>query len=259
MIAIDPEECNLCGVCVERCVQNFEKTESSIEIMATNESCLICGHCVSLCPTNALVHHDMDMSNFTQLDKKAKFDADEFDTFVRSRRSVRSFKKRQVSQEVLARLVDLARYAPTGSNKQDVEILVLQDKERLARIAEITTECITEIYPKWQNADPETIARRKPDPIFHQAPTVMIFHQPKASGKTDSVIAAQTIVMSAITHGLGSCYIGFLEYAWHNREEVRELVNLPEGHSIGSVLILGYPRLKYLRAVDRQPMSVRWE
>ena len=61
-----------------------------------------------------------------------------------------------------------------------------------------------------------------------------------------------------MTLGLGTCYIGFLEYAWHNRADVRELVNLPEDHTIGSVLILGYPKLKYLRAVDRQQMKVRW-
>ncbi len=33
----------------------------------------------------------------------------------------------------------------------------------------------------------------------------------------------------------------------------------PPRHKVYSVLILGYPKLKYLRAVDRKPIEVTWE
>ncbi len=34
---------------------------------------------------------------------------------------------------------------------------------------------------------------------------------------------------------------------------------LPPHHKVYSVLILGYPQLKFLRAVDRKPIEVTWE
>ena len=259
LISIETENCNLCGICVERCANNFLQSADEITATAREDTCALCGHCVALCPTDVIVHHQMDMYNFPALDRKLKFDPDQFEEFVRGRRSIRSYKKKKIPRQDLARLVDLCRYAPTGGNKQDVEILVIEDEERNARISKLTAAFIAELYPP-PKADPgESAPPPRPDPIFYKAPAVMIFQQPKNSGKTDSVIAAQTVVLAAMTLRLGTCYIGFLEYAWHNSEEVREEVNLPDDRTIGSVLILGYPKQKYLRSVDRFPMNVRWE
>ncbi len=259
LISIDNEKCNLCGICVIRCARNFMEGEEEVSPLARDETCSVCGHCLSLCPTDAIVHNRMDMDNFPLLDRKLKFDPDEFDEFVRGRRSIRSYKKKQIPHEDLARLVDLCRYAPTGSNKQDVEILVIEDKARMDRLSKLTMGFVSKLYPQPEPVEGQPVVPPNPDPIFYQAPALMVFHQPKPSGKTDSIIAAQTVVLSAMTLGLGTCYIGFLEFAWHNSEEVRKEVGLPDDHTIGSVLILGYPKLKFLRSVDRRPMAVRWE
>ncbi len=259
LISIETENCNLCGICVERCANNFRASEDEITSTARLETCALCGHCVALCPTDVIVHHKMDMYNFPALDRKMKFDPDQFDEFVRGRRSIRSYKKKKIPHEDLARLVDLARYAPTGGNKQDVEILIIEDEKRNARISKLTAAFIAKLYPPPKTEGDEEVPPQRPDPVFYKAPAVMIFHQPKNSGKTDSVIAAQTVVLAAMTLGLGTCYIGFLEHAWHNSAEVRKEVDLPDDHTIGSVLILGYPKQKYLRSVDRIPMNVRWE
>ena len=37
-----------------------------------------------------------------------------------------------------------------------------------------------------------------------------------------------------------------------------EELGLPPGHKVYSILVLGYPKLTFLRAVDRKPMKVRW-
>lgn len=259
LISIETENCNLCGICVERCATNFHEIEDEITTTAREDTCALCGHCVALCPTDVIVHHKMEMSNFLPLDRKLKFDPDQFEEFVRGRRSIRSYKKRKIPHHVLARLVELCRYAPTGGNKQDVEILIIEDAQRNARISKLTAAFIADLYPPPKQEGDTPVPPPRPDPIFYQAPAVMIFHQPKNSGKTDSVIAAQTVVLAAMTLELGSCYIGFLEYAWQNSAEVRQEVNLPDDHSMGSVLILGYPKQTYLRSVDRFPMNVRWE
>ena len=259
LLTVETENCNSCGICIMRCPNNFLDTDDEVISIATEESCAICGHCMSLCPRDAIVHHTMEMDNFDLLDRKKKYDPDEFEQFVRSRRSIRRYKDRQIPRDVLERLVDLTRYAATGGNKQDVEILVIEDKDLIAQLSDLTESCIAEIYPGWDEDGNGRSKKRHPDPIFYHAPALIVFHQPKPSGKTDSIIAAQTMVLAAMTLGLGSCYIGFVEHAWQSREEVREIVDLPKDHIMGSALILGYSKLTYLRTVDRYPMKVRWE
>ncbi|MBW2623051.1 MAG: hypothetical protein JRD68_09120 [Deltaproteobacteria bacterium] len=58
--------------------------------------------------------------------------------------------------------------------------------------------------------------------------------------------------------GLESCYIGLFEPAANAYPLLIEELALPANHQVLSVLILGYPRMKYLRTVDRKPIPVRW-
>ncbi|NIC08086.1 formate dehydrogenase subunit alpha [Billgrantia bachuensis] len=69
----DPDQCILCGRCVEAC-QNVEVNETlSIDFASDNprvlwddgkeindSSCVHCGHCVTVCPCNALMENSMD-------------------------------------------------------------------------------------------------------------------------------------------------------------------------------------------------------
>jgi hypothetical protein len=63
----------------------------------------------------------------------------------------------------------------------------------------------------------------------------------------------------ARTMGLEYTYIGILQGAADNYPPVMEELNLPEGNKVYSVIIIGYPKLKFLRTVDRKPAAVRWE
>ena len=98
------------------------------------------------------------------------------------------------------------------------------------------------------------------DTVFHNAPAVLIFHSPAATSapKDNGVIASTTVTLTAMTMGLESTYIGVFEAASTYRPIIKEL-GLPAGHKVFSVLIMGYPSLKYLRSVDRKPIKVRWE
>jgi hypothetical protein len=59
--------------------------------------------------------------------------------------------------------------------------------------------------------------------------------------------------------GLGTCYIGLFTAAANNYPPVQKALDLPSENSVHSVLVMGYPSLKYLKAVDRKPMTVQWE
>ena len=286
-ISIEKDKCNACGICAIRCVRCFTKKDQEIEVFADEDNCNLCGHCISLCPTDAIIHQKMNMDNFLELDDKINFDTDDFIRFVRRRRSHRSFKKKAVPRELLEKLVDLCRYAPTGSNKETVEIMVLQDPKKIKRLSDMTVDFFKDMIERVERKVEMIKAEGKEIPgdlqtayntlefrrrlvaardlgldvIFHQAPTVMIFHSPTntSTPKDDCMIAAQTVVLTAMTMGLETCYIGLFEAAARNYPPMDEALSLTPGNMVYSVLLLGYPRMKYLKTVDRKPIEVRWE
>ena len=286
-VTIDNEKCNNCGLCIMRCVNCFSDRDGEVVANATEETCNLCGHCSSLCAADAIAHDKMDMDNFPEADNDIVFDPDEFIRFIRRRRSHRHFKKKEIPRAELEKLVDLCRYAPTGSNAHAIEIRMIQTREKIKTLSDLTMEFfidqITQVddqvetlrsegkeVPKDLQMLQERFARYKGialakksglDVIFYNAPAVMVFHSSKmaTTPKDDCMIAAQTVTLAAMTMGLESCYIGLFHAAARNYPPAQEALNLPEGNIIYSVLILGYPKLKYRMAVDRKQIKVEWE
>lgn len=284
--SIEADLCNDCGLCVTRCPRNYRNVEGTIRSNAGEASCNRCGHCVALCPTGAITHHKMEMSNFVELDGKVNFDTDQFIHFVRSRRSHRNFKDRAIPRENLETLVDLCRYTPKGSNRQELRITIIQDQERRRRLSDHTVDFFeshtNELVREARRYQAEglevpqltksnltmldtlklvVLARRLGmDPIFYDAPAVMIFHSNTETScpKDDCVIASTTVTLAARTMALGTCYIGLFDFVANRYAPIIEELDLPAGHKVFSTLILGYPKLTFLRAVDRDPMRVRW-
>jgi len=286
-VTIDQEKCNGCGICARRCTRCFTNNDGVITVHADEECCALCGHCVALCRTSAISHSRMDMNNFPPINEQLPYGPDEFLQFVRRRRSHRGFKNKPVSRGDLEKLVEMCRYCPTGSNLQTVQIKIITNPEKRTELSDLTigyfmdmgkqveTEVekiisegkeIPEEFAFWK----EFTARYKRlrlakdlgiDPIFHKAPVVMVFHSPPSPStpKDDCVIAAQTVVLAAMTMGLGTCYIGLFNMAVNNSLSIQKELDLPSGNSVHSVLVMGYPSLKYLKAVDRKPITVQWE
>lgn len=230
----------------------------------------------------------MDMANFPPVEREVEFDAGDFTSFLRQRRSHRHFKNEAIPRETLEALVDICRYAPTGSNRQAVEIRVIEGPDRIKLLSDLTVDHfmrmlqqIEEQVEKFKAEVEElpadlaalhanTVRYKRMaeqreagvDVVFRKAPCVMIFHaspRKATTPKDDCVIAAQTVSMLARTMQLETCYIGLFTAASHAYPPIMKELRLPEDHKVYSALILGYPKLKYLRAVDRQPIEVTWE
>lgn len=286
-VTIDQEKCTACGVCAARCARCFRQEETGVFAAQAGETnCNRCGHCVALCPAGAITHTRMDMENFPPLERAAAPATDEFVSFLRARRSHRRFKDKPVPRELAERLVDTARYAPTGSNVQSVHLRVLTRPERIKLYSDLTVDFMKnavaasiaryekasaagELTPALEN-EYAIACRRKGilaahklglDPIFHKAPLVMAFHSPRlTSTPRDNCVIASTLVgLTASTMGLGWTYIGFFVAAAAAHQPLVEALALPEGHQVFSTIILGYPVLKFQRAVDRDPVETIWE
>ncbi len=283
-VSIDKTKCDRCGLCILRCPRVYSILDGEIIAQADINNCIACGHCLSLCRTGAISHSELDRGNFPVADEAANFETGTFIRFLRNRRSHRHFKNKTVPREQLETLIDACRYAPTGGNAQAVEIVVVENRDMMKRLSDHTIDFfisagekarqfIARLAAEGKDA-PESASRTLqygerfklareaggPDPIFHEAPIVMIFHAPQDRGasKDDCVIASTTLSLLARTMGIESTYIGLLVTAARENRHIRSDLALPPGNEIFSVLIMGYPRLRYLYNIDRKPIRTRW-
>ncbi len=66
---------------------------------------------------------------------------------VKSRRTIRSIKPDPIPEEMVDKMLEVARWAPTGFNMQPMEFLVVEDLELRSRIKEIIDDWIeTDFY-----------------------------------------------------------------------------------------------------------------
>jgi len=229
-VTINMDRCTNCGLCVKRCALCFRQVGDKISVDANEETCNMCGHCIALCPADALVHEKMNMDNFVDVDPDLNIDKDMFVDFVRARRSHRAFHERKIPREDLETLIDLCRYCPTGSNRQTLEIIVIENEEKIARVSNLTVDYFEQAIDQLENAVKEYADQGKDlpgdleyrharlgflrmlvmargmgwDVILHKAPAVMVFHSPiiTSTPKDDCVIAAHTVALAARTMGL---------------------------------------------------------
>lgn len=147
---------------------------------------------------------------------------------IKERRSIRRFKKEQVSDELLNTVLEAGTWAPTGMGTQDPFIVAVQDERQKAILSRINAE----------------IMGTKSDP-FYGAPTQVYVFAPATNPNNvkDGSLILGSMMLAAHSIGLGSCWINRVD-KMVDHAEVKELMKawgLPDGlMGVGS-LALGYP------------------
>ena len=147
---------------------------------------------------------------------------------IQKRRSIRRFLPQPIPYQVLEKIVDAGRIAPSGSNLQPLEFVVIDDPELVASVFEQT---------QWAGYLPPEIG----PPPEGQRPTAFIAvlcNQQKsvAWARHDTGASIENMILVALEEGIGSCWIGSVA-----RAEVKRILSIPEHCDVDSVLALGYP------------------
>lgn len=160
----------------------------------------------------------------------------EFEKLIHARYSVRSYKSDPVPDEVLAKVLEAGRLAPTAANRQAFRIVVIHTAGR--------QEELKRIYGRdW----------------FVQAPLVIgvcalsdgcwVRADGKNYSDVDAAIVMDHLILAAADLGLGSCWIGAFD-----ARAAREILGLPETVEPVVFTPLGYPNdspgVKKRRPVD---------
>jgi nitroreductase len=155
---------------------------------------------------------------------------------IKSRYSVRSYLNKPVEQEKLDRILDAARLAPSGSNRQPWKFVVVRDAETRKKLV-----------PTCSNQE-----------FVGQAPVVIagvglmpdrIMSCGVPGDPVDVAIALEHVALAATSEGLGTCWIG----SFH-QDQIRGLLGIPANAKVIEVMTLGYPA-DHPQPKTRKPMK----
>ncbi len=163
----------------------------------------------------------------------------DFIELIKKRRSVREFADKSISREVLEKVVDAARYAPTARNIQPWEFVVVADKGNLKELAGITE------HGKF---------------IASCGACILVFAQDTKYFLEDCSAATQNAMLAAEALGIASCWVAGDKKPYAG--EINILFGVPAEHKLVSIIALGYPLTdKVFRIAEKKPFNevLHWE
>ena len=152
---------------------------------------------------------------------------------IENRRSIRNYQDTKVPEEVLNRVLEAVRWSPSWANTQCWEIVVVTNEDAKARLQQTLGK-----------GNPATRA-------MVEAPIVLAvcgklqssgFYKGQVSTKFgdwfmfDLGLATQTLCLSAQNEGLGTVIAGLFDH-----ERAKEVLEVPEGYELVTLIPLGYP------------------
>ncbi len=143
---------------------------------------------------------------------------------ISSRKSVRAFQDREVSEDSISRLLEAARLAPSASNRQEWRFIVVRNpatRQQLSKAAmgqEFVGEASVVIVCCAETDDHVMACGQLCYPI-------------------DVAIAIDHITLCAAADGLGTCWIGAFD-----EEEAKKILGIPPHVRVVGLLPIGYPK-----------------
>jgi nitroreductase/NAD-dependent dihydropyrimidine dehydrogenase PreA subunit len=270
LIEVNQQTCRKDGICSAVCPAKLiqsDKGDCPSPIAEVSELCIRCGHCVAVCPSGSLQHAEMPLEQCQDVREELLLSAEQSEQFLRNRRSIRNYRDKAVPRESLQKLIEVARYAPTGHNTQTVEWLVLSDRQELNKLVAIVGD-----WMRWMLANMSEFAlsmhmdltleklEAGNDVVLRDAPVLVVAHAPKADpmAPTSCTIALTYLELAATGMELGGCWAGYFNAACNSFPPMMEALGLPEGHQCFGAMMVGYPQFRYQRMPERKAPAITW-
>jgi nitroreductase len=139
---------------------------------------------------------------------------------IQARKSIRAYQDTPIPREVLERILEAGRLAPSARNVEPWHFIVVTSTKKRKALAK-------GVYAKFLSEAPLVVA---------------VLGDRKASEDwyaVDASLALENMVLEAVNEGLGTCIVGSF-----NEAEVKELLKIPDSWEVIALLATGYPRDK---------------
>ena len=145
---------------------------------------------------------------------------------IRTRRSVRKYKDKDVPWDDIVEIMQSAKFAPYAGNVMNLKLVVVKNEDKRKAIAEACSQ------QYWmQDAPIHLVVVGEPEKAdrYYGTRGVRLY--------TIQGIAAsiQNMLLTAHALGLGACWIGAFD-----EDEIRRLCNLPEHVNVQAIVTIGY-------------------
>ncbi|MBT3311270.1 MAG: 4Fe-4S dicluster domain-containing protein [Desulfobacterales bacterium] len=311
----EPDQCTHCKACVQTCPTScLQWNEEKDEPFATGLSgielaCIGCNNCEAVCPANCIRlrgeykvikgryktpedrwgemslpspfgNNDLN-KNFEEIEN----DLTETEKVIYRRRSVRMFKDKPLEKDLIKRLIEAARFAPSAGNGQPFKFIVVSNREVNRTVDQKCAKLLERI--KWlyagqnwwrkaligilsvtspNNWDQRPIAamekvRMTKGVITFDAPVVIHVLKDKrgiSKPDIDAAISAHNLILTAHSLGLGTCYIGFIASTAPFVPAIKKLLKIEYPYEIVTSICVGYPKVKYDTPVPRAKAAIDW-
>jgi len=153
----------------------------------------------------------------------------ELNKAIQSRRSIRKFKDKTPDWRKIIEAIDATRYAPTAGNNFSLDFVMINDSEKIEKIAEYSSQ--------------DFIAQAKYVVVFVTSPdrTINLFGEEKGSTfcKQQAGAAIQNFLLKLTEYQLSTCWVGYF-----NEQKIKKLLKIPEYCIIEALFPIGFANEK---------------
>lgn len=145
---------------------------------------------------------------------------------IKERRTIRKFQQKPIPRDIMTKLLDAARVAPSASNMQPLKYLVLDQPELVDDVFKTTS---------WAN-----YLEGKGTPSNAEKPVAYIIVLVDKDIRDDGFgvdigLALENLILTAWEEGIGCCIQGSID-----RDKIRADFNIPDKYIISHAVALGY-------------------
>lgn len=282
---INQSNCKNCGICTEVCPNDIIGQNDNIYFIKEREHlCLQCGQCMAICPTKSVHVKGLSYHDFYEFPRN-KNNYKSFIEILSSRRSVRAFKNRPVSDEFIEEIIDAVSYAPFGAAPEKMEISYINNRQTIESALPLISDFLNGIKRLIENPVASGFLRllagkeefqtvknhiypiakggiyklNNGDGITRGAPAIIIVHAPKdAEAHTNNgIIYATYIMLAAHAIGLGATMIECVITPINRSKKLKQIFQIPETNEAIMSLIVGYPKYHYKRTIKRNKHNIK--
>ncbi|MGE0076305.1 MAG: nitroreductase family protein [Bacteroidales bacterium] len=163
---------------------------------------------------------------------------------VNNRQSDRNYINEPINRDIISRILEAARVAPSACNAQPWRFVVVDEPELKNKLADAAASRVLGINHFTKQAPVHVV-------IVMEGANFNSKFGSLVKGKTlpliDIGITAEHICLAAKAEGLGSCMLG-----WFDESAVKKLLDIPKAKRVPLIITLGYPQTEEIREKKRK-------